>query len=65
MSVPVLSEQMHEVAPRVSIDSKSFTTTYFSDNFLAVIDRAIVTKHTIPSGTFAHKIPMPIMFLYK
>lgn len=59
MRVPVLSEQIHEVDPRVSTDSKFLTKTDFLVKFLAVIAREIVTQPSNPSGTFATRIPIP------
>lgn len=65
MRVPVLSEQMQEVDPNVSTASKFLTSTFFSDNFLAVIAREIVMQAKSPYGTLATKIPMPKMMHYK
>lgn len=58
MSVPVLSEQMHEVAPSVSTDYKFLTKTIFFVKVLAVIARATVTVAIRPSGTLATMIPI-------
>lgn len=57
--VPVLSVQMHEVDPSVSTASRFFTSTNFSESVFAVIARQIVIHPSIPSGTFATRIPMP------
>ena len=58
VNVPVLSEQMQEVDPRVSTDSMFLTSTYFSAIFLAVRARVKVTVMRRPSGTLATMIPI-------
>jgi len=57
--VPVLSEQMHEVEPRVSTDSRFFTSTCFRWSSCAVTAKEMVTHPRRPSGTFATRIPIP------
>lgn len=59
VNVPVLSEQMQDVDPKVSTAYKFFTSTCFSESFLAVIASEIVIQAKSPSGTFATKIPIP------
>jgi len=59
VNVPVLSEQIHEVDPNVSTDSKFLTSTFLPANFLAVIANEIVTHANMPSGTLATIIPIP------
>merc|ERR1740139_457440 len=56
--VPVLSEQMHEVEPRVSTDSRFLTSTFFLAMRWAVKARETVTVARRPSGTLATMIPM-------
>lgn len=65
VSVPVLSEQMHEVDPKVSIDSRFLTRTFFLAILFAVKANYIVTAATTPSGTFATNTPIAIIKLDK
>lgn len=58
VKVPVLSEQMQLVDPKVSTASKFLQRTFFSDNLFAVSVRPTVTSTIIPSGTLAVIIPM-------
>ena len=58
VKVPVLSEQIHDVEPKVSTPSRFFTNTFFWANFLAVKVKATVTVVSKPSGTFATIIPI-------
>ena len=58
VKVPVLSEQIHEVDPRVSTDSRFLTRTFFLAILLAVRARDTVTVARRPSGTLATMIPM-------
>lgn len=58
MSVPVLSEQMQEVEPRVSTHSNFFTKTFFCESLLAVNPKATVTVANNPSGTNPTTIPI-------
>mmetsp|Transcript_41175 Transcript_41175/g.93064 ORF Transcript_41175/g.93064 Transcript_41175/m.93064 type:complete len:267 (-) Transcript_41175:381-1181(-) len=53
VSVPVLSEQMHEVDPSVSTPSRFFTSTIFECMRRAVSVRHTVTVASRPSGTLA------------
>jgi len=53
-----LSEQMHEVDPKVSTDSKFLTKTIFYAIFLAVKAKHTVTVTKRPSGTLATIIPI-------
>lgn len=59
VSVPVLSEQIQLVDPKVSTASKFFTSTYLSASLLAVIAKEIVMHPNKPSGTLATIIPIP------
>jgi hypothetical protein len=56
--VPVLSEQMQVVEPRVSMDSKFLTRTIFAAILFAARAITIVTVISRPSGTFATTIPI-------
>jgi hypothetical protein len=56
--VPVLSEQMHEVDPKVSTDSRFLTNTYFPAILWAVKASDTVTVARSPSGTLATMIPI-------
>ena len=58
MSVPVLSEQIQEVDPRVSTDSRFFTSTILLAILFAVRARDTVTVARRPSGTLATMIPI-------
>ena len=58
VKVPVLSEQMQLVAPKVSTASKYFTNTFLSDNLLAVRVSPIVISTMRPSGTLAVITPI-------
>lgn len=63
VKVPVLSEQMQLVDPRVSTASKFLHRTFFSANLLAVKVKPTVTSTINPSGTLAVMIPMAKMKL--
>ena len=56
--VPVLSEQMQDVDPRVSTDSKFLTSTFLDAILFAVRARLTVTVARRPSGTLATMIPI-------
>ena len=58
MRVPVLSEQMQEVDPRVSTASRFLTSTNFSAILVAVRAKERVTVARRPSGTLATMIPI-------
>jgi len=53
-----LSEQIHEVDPRVSTDSRFLTRTILLAILFAVRARDTVTVARRPSGTLATIIPM-------
>ena len=59
VKVPVLSEQIQLVDPRVSTDSKFLTKTFLVLSFLAATDKVIVIVARSPSGTLATIIPIP------
>lgn len=63
VKVPVLSEQMQDVEPNVSTDSRFLTRTIFLAMRLAVKARANVTVAGSPSGTLAIRIPIAKMTL--
>jgi hypothetical protein len=56
--VPVLSEQIHEVDPKVYTASKFLHNTFLPANLLAVKVKPTVTSITRPYGTFAVIIPI-------
>lgn len=58
VKVPVLSEQIQLVEPKVSTESKFLQRTFFSESLLAVRASPTVTSTIIPSGTFAVTIPI-------
>ena len=58
VSVPVLSEQMQVVEPRVSTACSFLARTFFFDSRLAVRVRAIVTYNSRPFGTLATVMPI-------
>ena len=53
-----MSEQMQDVEPNVSTDSKFLTKTFFYAIFLAVRAKHTVTVTNSPSGTLATIIPI-------
>lgn len=58
VKVPVLSEQIQLVAPKVSTASRYFTSTFCSDNLLAVRVNPTVISTMRPSGTLAVMTPI-------
>merc|ERR1719271_1715867 len=58
VNVPVLSEQIQEVEPKVSTPSRFLTMTFFVYILLAVNVKQTVTVANKPSGTFATIIPI-------
>lgn len=56
--VPVLSEQMQVVHPRVYTAWRFLASTFLLDSLLAVRVSAIVTSRMSPLGTLATVIPM-------
>lgn len=56
--MPVLSEQIHVVEPKVSTDSKFLTRIFFLAILFAVKASDTVTVTRSPSGTFATIIPI-------
>lgn len=58
VKVPVLSEQIQDVEPSVSTDSKFLTRIFFYAILLAVKARETVTVTRSPSGTLATIIPI-------
>ena len=58
VSVPVLSEQMQVVEPRVSTAWSFLARTFFFERRFAVRVSAIVTYNKRPFGTFATVIPI-------
>ena len=63
VNVPVLSEQIQLVDPKVSTASKFLHKTFFSDNLLAVRVNPTVTSTIMPYGTLAVIKPMAKMKL--
>lgn len=57
VKVPVLSEHIQLVDPRVSTDSKFFTKTFSLLNLLAATVKLTVIVKGSPSGTIAKIIP--------
>lgn len=58
MRVPVLSEQIQDVEPRVSTPSKFLTKTFSKESLFAVKESPTVIVASKPSGTFATIIPI-------
>lgn len=58
VSVPVLSEQIQVVHPKVSTACKFLANTFFLANLFAVRVREMVTYNKRPFGTFATVIPI-------
>lgn len=58
VKVPVLSEQIQVVQPKVSTACKLLASTFFLANLLAVRVKEMVTSRRSPFGTFATVIPI-------
>ena len=65
MIVPVLSEQMHETQPNVSMDCKfRINTLFLYNNLFADKVNAKVTVGNNPSGMLLTIIPMAAYLMY-